>query len=99
MSTPAKLPDWFDLLWEERKDSLPILFRGESAKQLARNLLNIAVEGAARQAATPQGVRAIIAFSRIAAIVKGAHGVCDAPDPSPEQVADAIERLVKKVKP
>lgn len=99
MTTPATLPDWFDTFWQEHRNKLPVLMRGDGTKELARNLMGAAVQTAAKQATTPQGVRALIAFSRVAAIVKGVNGVCDSPDPSPEEVAAAVERLVKKVKP
>ena len=99
MTTPARIPDWFDLFWEEQKSKLPVLLRNDSVKKLARDMMDVALKGMAYQATTPQGIRALIAFSRIAAIVKGVNGVCDAPDPSPEEVAAAVERLMQRVKP
>jgi hypothetical protein len=30
--------------------------------------------------------------------VKGTQGVLDAPNPSPDQIADAVERLVQRAK-
>ena len=99
MNTPARMPDWFDLLWETHSHKLPLLFRNETGKKLAREIAGVALQGAAQYSTTPQGVRALIAFSRIAAMLKGINGVCDAPDPTPEEVADAVERLVQRVKP
>jgi uncharacterized phage protein gp47/JayE len=99
MTTPARIPDWFDVFWAQHRDKLPLLMRGDTVKEMARQLLGAATQEAAKYAATPQGVRGLIAFSRIAAIVKGVNGVCDSPDPSPEEVAAAVERLVQRVKP
>lgn len=100
MSTaPQRMPDWFETFWAEHKHRLPTYLRNEATKNLARTMVAAAVQGAAQSATTPQGVRALIAFSRIAAIVKGVNGVCDSPDPTPEEVAAAVERLVQRVKP
>ncbi len=99
MASPARIPDWFDLLWETHQQKLPIFLRNEAGKKLAREIVGVAIQGAASYSTTPQGVRALIAFSRIAAIVKGVTGVCDSPDPTPEEVAAAVERLVQRVKP
>ena len=99
MTSPARIPDWFDVFWSQHRDKLPVLLRGDSTKEFARKLLGTATEEAAKYSTTPGGVRALIAFSRVAAIVKGVNGVCDSPDPSPEEVAAAVERLVQRVKP
>lgn len=100
MSTaPQRLPDWFDVLWETHQSKLPILFRNDAGKKLARELVGVAISGAASYSTTPQGIRALVAFSRIAAILKGTQGVLDSPDPSPEEVAAAVERLVQRVEP
>ena len=99
MTSPARIPDWFDVFWEEQKSKLPIYLRNDATKQLAKSMIGAAIQGAASASTTPQGVRALIAFSRIAAIVKGTHGVCEAADPSPEEVAAAVERLVQRVRP
>lgn len=99
MTTPARIPDWFDVFWSQHRDKLPILLRSDTTKEFARKLAGDMIQGAAQHATTPQGVRALIAFSRVAAIVKGVNGVCDSPDPSPEEVAAAVERLVQRVKP
>lgn len=98
-ATPQRLPDWFDLLWETHQSKLPIFFRNEAGKKLARELVGVAISGAASYSTTPQGVRILVAFSRIMAIMKGAQGVLDSPDPTPEEVAAAVERLVQRVKP
>ena len=98
-TTPQRLPDWFDLLWETHQTKLPIFLRNDSGKKLARELIGLAMQGAASYSTTPQGIRAIIAFSRITAIMKGAQGMLTSPDPSPEEVAAAVERLVQRVKP
>lgn len=99
MTTPARIPDWFDVLWETHQHKIPFMLRNDVGKKLARDIIGLAISGAATYSTTPQGVRALIAFSRIQAILKGARGVCESPDPSPEQVADAVERLVQRVKP
>lgn len=99
MTTPARIPDWFDVFWAQNRDRLPILLRGDSMKEAARGLLSAAIQTGAQYSTTPQGIRAVIAYSRIAAIVKGTHGVCESPDPSPEEVAAAVERLVQRVRP
>jgi len=95
----ARIPDWFDRIWDEHAPKLPIYLRNSATKEMARNLMHGVIQIAAVQAQTPQGVRALIAFSRITAILKGVQGVCDSPDPSPEEVAAAVERLVQRVKP
>jgi hypothetical protein len=99
VTTPARIPDWFDTLWEQQKMRLPVYLRNDATKKLAREMIGVMVQAGAQAAATPQGVRALIAFSRIAAIVKGVNGVCDSPDPSPEEVAAAVEQLMQRVKP
>jgi hypothetical protein len=99
MTTPARIPDWFDVLWETHQHKIPFLLRNDAGKRIAREIIGLAIQGAATYSTTPQGVRALIAFSRIQAITRGVQGVCESPDPSPEQVADAVERLVQKVKP
>jgi hypothetical protein len=99
VSTPARIPDWFDRFWAQHRDRLPLLLRGDATKELARGMVGAAIQAAAQASTTPQGVRGLIAFSRIAAIVRGVNGVCDSPDPSPEEVAAAVERLVQRVKP
>ena len=95
----AQPADWFDSFWRQHRDRLPILLRGDATKEVARQLLNAAIQEMAKSATTPQGVRGLIAFSRIAAIVKGVNGVCDSPDPSPEEVSAAVEKLAQRYKP
>lgn len=95
---PIPAPDWFDVFWEDNKTKLPIFIRNDAGKELARAALNAAIQSGAQFATTPQGIRGLIAFARITAIVKGVTGVCDAPDPTPEEVAAAVERLVQRVK-
>lgn len=95
--TPA--PDWFDTFWETQKVKLPIYLRNDATKELARGLMSAAVQSAAAYATTPQGIRGLIALGRITAIVKGVNGVCDAPDPSPEDVTAAVERLAQRARP
>ena len=103
MTTLTQSPDWFDALWEQHKHKLPPYLRSEPVKKLAREMIgplsDFALQEAARKAATPDGIRVIVAFARVTAILKGAQGVCDSPDPTPEEVAAAVERLVKRVKP
>ncbi len=98
-ATPQRIPDWFDVLWETHQHRLPFVLRNDMGKKIARDMLGLAIQGAASYSTTPPGVRALIAFSRVAAIVKGVNGVCDSPDPTPEEVAAAVERLVQRVKP
>ena len=103
MTTLTRSPDWFDAFWEEIKPRIPIYLRTDAFKKMARELSSTlsdyAIQEAAKKAATPQGVRVVIAFARVTAILKGAQGVCDSPDPTPEEVAAAVERLVQRVKP
>ena len=99
MTTPARLPDWFDVLWETHAGKVPIFLRNDAGKKLARELVSVAISGAASYSTTPQGIRTIIAYSRILAILKGSAGVLNSPDPTPEEVAAAVERLVQRVKP
>lgn len=98
-ATPQRLPDWFDTFWEANKLRLPVWARNDSAKQLARTMLDQSLQIAAKQAATPDGVRAIIAFAKISAIMKGVTGVMDAPNPSPDDVAEAVRKLVERLRP
>jgi hypothetical protein len=98
-TTPQKSPDWFDRYWDANCHKFPIMLRGEAAKRTARGILSSLIEGMGEQAKTPEGVRSIVAFARITAILQGANGVLTAPDPSPEQIADAVERLVQRLKP
>jgi hypothetical protein len=95
MKEAIQQPDWFDRFWDEHKDKLPVYLRGQ--KKAARLILAGIMDAMGKQATTPEGVRTIIAFARIASIVKGTRGVMDSPDPSPDQVADAVERLVQRM--
>jgi hypothetical protein len=101
MSATAKnlsdAPDWFDALWEKHSPDMPWWMR--SQKEAARTMMGPILDSFANQAKTPEGVRAIIAFAKIAKIVKGARGVLDDPNPTPDQVAEAVQRLVERVKP
>jgi len=98
MTTPARIPDWFDRLWHEYSPKLPVLLRTDSAKKIAREIADVAIREFAKQAGTPEGVRAIIAYAKISAILKGTRGVCDAPDPTPEEVTEAVKKLVERLK-
>ena len=99
MTTLPAARDWFDELWDKQ---VPLMYRlhplSGPLKSIARNLMDEALKVMAQKAGAPDGVKAIIAFARIQAIVIGAKGVLDAPDPTPEQVAEAVERLVQRVK-
>lgn len=92
-------PDWFDRLWDSNTDKLPLLLRNDSAKQAARGLVGVMVEALGKQATTPEGIQQVVAYARILASVKGIRGVMEAPDPSPAEVADFVERLVQRAKP
>jgi hypothetical protein len=91
--------DWFDKFWNEHRTDIPVFLRNDAFKETARKLVRVLMEGMGKQATTPEGIRQIVAYARIAAILKGVNGVANAPDPSPEQVADMVERLVQRVKP
>ena len=95
---PIPAPDWFDTFWESQRRNIPVFLRNDAGKKLARAALEAAIQSGAQYASTPQGIRAVIAFARIASMLKGIQGVCDAPDPSPEQVADAVEKLLQRVR-
>jgi len=85
-------PDWFDKLWEQFiAPKLPIYLRGESVKNSFRSIVR-------ELSQAPEAVRAVVALARIGAILQGTQGVLEAPDPSPEQVADAVQRLVERMK-
>jgi hypothetical protein len=99
MSELSQARDWFDEFWDQNVALLPVYLRGAPVKKIARELLQLGLKAMAKQAGTPDGVKAIIAFARVKAIVTGTKGVLDAPDPTPEQVAEAVERLVQRVKP
>jgi hypothetical protein len=90
-------PDWFDAVWSKHEKDLPIYLRGQ--KKLARQILGGIVESLGEYAKTPEGMQQIVAFARVSSMVRGVAGVLDAPDPSPNQVADAVERLVKRFRP
>jgi hypothetical protein len=92
-------PDWFDRLWETEQKRLPLFLRNESSKDLARKLVATAVEAAGSFAKSPEGMRQVIAYGRIYAAVRGMGDLMGQPDPSPEQVAAAVEKLVARVKP
>jgi microsomal dipeptidase-like Zn-dependent dipeptidase len=100
MTTDSATRDWFDELWDRQ---VPLMYRlhpsSAALKRIARSLMDEALKVMAKKAGAPDGVKAIVAFARIQAIVTGAKGVLDAPDPTPEQVAEAVERLVQRVKP
>jgi hypothetical protein len=95
--TPA--PDWFDRLWDAQSHKLPIYLRNDSGKKVARSFVAGMIETLGAAAKTPEGMRQVVAYARIAAILRGSRGILDQPDPSPEQVADAVERLVQRLKP
>lgn len=95
--TPSQItPTWFDKFWADNCMRLPILMRGDSMKQLAWQLFQILLGAVGDYANTPDGMRAIVAFAKIQAIMQGSRDVMDAPNPSPEQVADAVQRLVDR---
>jgi hypothetical protein len=96
---PIPAPDWFEQLWREHQHRLPFLLQNETGKRMVRDLLGIVLESLKAQAGSASGVSTVIAFARIQAMLKGCQGVLDAPDPTPEQVADAVERLVERMKP
>jgi hypothetical protein len=95
-SNIAPAPDWFDRFWSENSGKMPMWLRTESAKAIARELFETAMKIVAKQAQTPEGLKKIIAFARIQAIMKGVDGVLTAPDPSPDEIAAAVERLVRR---
>ena len=100
MSTsPIAAPDWFEQLWSQHRHRLPFLLQNEAGKKMVRDLLGIVLESLKAQAGSANGISTVIAFARIQAMLKGCQGVMDTPDPTPEQVADAVERLIGKVKP
>jgi hypothetical protein len=91
-------PVWFLQFWEQNCTKLPLLFRGESMMQLAWELLGLLLDHLARYATTPAGMRILIAFAKIQATMIESQIIVNAPDPSPEQVAEAVERLAQRVK-
>ena len=92
-------PDWIDHLWDQIKPGLNPLFRSESVKNSARGMVGIAVEVLGKHAKTPEGMRQLVAFARIASAVKNSRAAFASPDPSPEEVAEFVERMVDRVKP
>jgi hypothetical protein len=90
-------PDWFDSWWDANQSVIPIWLRGQ--KKAARQILAGVIQGLGSYAQTPEGVKQVLAFARIYAIIRGTQNVFDSPDPSPDQVADAVQRLVDRVKP
>jgi hypothetical protein len=92
-------PDWFDSLWEKYAPKIPIYLRNDAIKQLARDLIGAGVVAVGMIAKTPEGVRQIVAFARITSAIKAAQISLGEPNPSPERVAEFVERLVQRVKP
>jgi hypothetical protein len=97
MAETLQNPDWFDAVWAKHEKELPIWLRGQ--KKLARQLIGAFVESMGAYAKTPTSMQQVIAFAKVASMVKGMSGLINAPDPSPEEVVTAVERLVRKVKP
>lgn len=98
--TAAQIPPpWFDDFWEQKSPALPFLMRSEGVKMIAWDLLSSLLGILQEQSTTPSGVKAIIGMAKVQAILRGTQWVMNAPDPSPEQVAEAVERLMQKVKP
>jgi hypothetical protein len=95
--TMQNSPDWFDAWWEQNHKLLPAWIRGQ--KKAARQVLAGVIIALGQQASTPEGIRIIVAYGRIATSVKRVREVMSGPDPSPDEVADFIERLVQRVKP
>jgi hypothetical protein len=95
--TPSQItPAWFDQFWAENCMRLPILMRGDSMKQIAWQLFQVLLEAVGREAKTPHGLRTIVAFAKIQAIMQGSQHVLGAPEPTPEQVAEFVQRLVDR---
>jgi hypothetical protein len=90
-------PDWFDVWWDQNQKLIPTWLRGQ--KKAARLVVAGLIDAMGKQASTPEGIRMIVAFGRIATSVKRVRGVMNEPDPSPDQVAEFVERLVERVKP
>lgn len=98
--TATAPPAWFDKFWEQESPKLPIYLRGDTIKNLAWAMFQVFIDYAGKYVKTPDGMKDAIAFARISAIVKGSRAVMDAPDPSPEQVVEAVQRMVDRgVKP
>lgn len=97
MAETLQNPDWFDAVWAKHENELPIWMRGQ--KKLARQLIGAVIESMGAYAKTPAGMQQVIAFAKVASMVKGMSGLINAPDPSPDEVVSAVERLMQKVKP
>ena len=91
-------PPWFLEFWEDNCHRLPMMLRGDTTMNLAWALFELLLSHVGRYARTPDGMKQVIAFARITAIMQGAQGVLDAPDPSPEQVEEALRKLLDKAK-
>lgn len=91
-------PPWFDKFWEDQSPKLPFLLRSEGAKHVAWGLFQVLMDQMLQQSATPNGVKTVIAFGKVVTILQGSHNVLNAPDPSPEQVVEAVQRLVDGAK-
>lgn len=99
MSEPNPVPPtWFLKFWEENCHKLPILMRGEGTMLLAWSIFNLLLEYINKYASTPAGMKMIISFAKIQAMMVESKIIADAPDPSPEQVADAVGQMIARSK-
>jgi hypothetical protein len=94
----APPPIWFLKFWEENCHKLPMLMRGEGTMLLAWSIFNLLLEYIDRYAATPAGMKMIISFAKIQAMMVESQIIADSPDPSPERVAEAVRTLVERSK-
>lgn len=97
-ASPIPAPDWFDVLWQANAHKLPLMLRGDAVKKLAREMMNTVLDGAGTYAKTPDGIKTVLAFGKIARAVKSMEGAINSPDPSPDEVAAAVERMVERMK-
>ena len=69
---------------------IPAFLRNDSFRNTARGIVRVLIEAMGKQAQTPEGVRVVIAFARVVTAMKALMGANI--NPSPEEVADAVER-------
>lgn len=91
-------PTWFLKFWEANCTRLPMILRGESSMIMAWGLFKLLIDHLGAYANTPAGIEMVVAFAKIQAMMVESRIIANAPNPSPAQVTEAVQRLVEKAK-